>query len=82
MSRRFLLLASSAILLAGCGSASDAPTDPVSAAANAALPLPRQSQYTYWRRIEGTKLYEAFTSDHPLTAEEQQKLGIVPPSGL
>ena len=76
------ILAASAALalsLAGCGSASDPCTDPVSAAVNSTMPLPQTSQYTYWQRIEGTNVYKEYLSDHPLSAEEQRKLGIVAP---
>jgi hypothetical protein len=40
--------------------------------------LPQTDQYTYWRRQPGTNLYEPYTSDHPLTKDEQDQLNVVP----
>ena len=86
---RLLPLAAFALIVAGCSTESmDTTADvltrpvthPINAAVNDTLPLPQESQYTYWRRQPGTNLFEPYTSDHPLSPEEQAALGIVPPA--
>lgn len=42
--------------------------------------LAQTAQFTYWRKVPGTNLHEPYTTDRPLTKEEQEKLGIVPPA--
>lgn len=82
------LAALAALFAAGCSSQSvdttaeaiaSPITAPVNAAVNNTMPLPQNAQYTYWRRLPDTNLYEPYTSDHPLTKTEQENLGIVPP---
>ncbi len=80
MNLRNIAAAALILSLAGCGSASDPCTDPVSALVNETMPLPQSSSYTYWQRVEGTNVYKEYISERPLTAEEQRNLGIVAPA--
>ena len=66
-----------ALAAAGC---SQSGNDPASKAVNATMPLPQEAQYTYWKRVPGTNTYEEVRSDHALSAEEKQKLGIEDPA--
>lgn len=42
--------------------------------------LAQTAQFTYWKKVPGTNLHEPYITDTPLTKEEQEKLGIVPPA--
>jgi len=84
-----LLVPAAGLILAACSAGSaertaEAIASPITAPTNALInntaPLPQEAQYTYWRRQPGTNLFEPYVSDHPLSAEEQDKLGIVPAS--
>lgn len=86
--RHALLPFAAAALLAGCSSPSvdatasavgGAIAKPFNAVVNNTAPLPQDTTYTYWRKVPGTNLHEPYTSDHPLTRDEQEKLGILPP---
>lgn len=74
-------------LLAGCSTGE--PAAPVDG--NTPAPLPEKqeqlggsaaqsAQFTYWRKVPGTNLHEPYITDRPLTREERDKLGIVPPA--
>lgn len=86
--KHLLPLAAGALLLAGCSATRmDATASavggtvahPVNAVVNGVAPLPQERQYTYWKKTPGTNLHEPYVTDHPLSAEEQKQLGIIPP---
>ncbi|MDR2981200.1 MAG: hypothetical protein LBV12_03020 [Puniceicoccales bacterium] len=52
-------------------------TGPVTAIANSA-PLSTTTTYTYWKAVPGTNTYEPYTTNKPLTIDEQRALGILP----
>lgn len=51
-------------------------TAPVNALVNNSMPLPSDTQYTYWYKNPQTGLYDSYVSDRPLTKEEQAQLSV------
>lgn len=84
------LLGLSFLLLAGCtsreldtvaGNTLRIVTYPVVGPVNAigqSAPLVSTPTYTYWKTVPGTNTYEPFTTNKPLTRDEQMALGILP----
>ena len=80
--------ATSALILAGCSTTTmdatasavgETISHPVNAAVNGVAPLPQETEYTYWRKIPGTNVYESIKLDHRPDHDEMIRLGIIPP---